>query len=176
MLCPYCKIGLEKAIFYNNEVDYCPRCLGVFFEEDELRQAKDEKDKNLVWLDIDLWESLNMFKIAYGIRLCPACRLPLYEVYYGDSGIIVDVCNLCHGIWLDRGEFKKIINYLKEKSDWKLIHEYGKSLRKEFWEIFTGPESFREEVTDFLVLLKLLSYKFLTRHTFLTKIISLLPR
>jgi len=176
MLCPYCKIKLEKAIFYKTEVDYCPRCLGLFFEEDELRQAKDEKDKNLAWLDIDLWKELRKFKISYGIRLCPACRLPLYEVYYGDSGIIVDVCNLCHGIWLDRGEFKKIIDYLKEKADWILLHQYGKALKEEFWEIFMGPESFREEVVDFLIILKLLNYKFLSQHTFLKKIISLLPR
>ena len=54
MLCPICKIELEKAIFYGVEVDYCPRCLGVWFEEDELRLAKDEKDKNLNWLDVDL--------------------------------------------------------------------------------------------------------------------------
>ena len=38
------------------EVDYCPVCLGTWFDEDELRQAKDSKDKNLNWLDIDLWE------------------------------------------------------------------------------------------------------------------------
>jgi len=176
MLCPRCKINLESAIFYKTEVDYCPQCLGIFFEEDELRQAKDEKDKDLVWLDIDLWKELRRFKISYGIRLCPVCRVPLYEVYYGDSGIIVDVCNLCHGIWLERGEFKKIIDYLKEKAEWKILHEYGKSLKEEFWEIFVGPETFREEVIDFLILLKFLNYKFLTQQTFLTKIISLLPR
>lgn len=170
MLCPRCKISLEKAIFYNIEVDYCPQCLGTFFEQEELRWAKDAKDKNLQWLDIDLWKDKNLFKISYGIRLCPNCRLPLYEVYYGNSQIIVDVCNLCQSIWLDRGEFKKIIEYLKEKANYEILHHYFKNLREEFWEIFTGPESLREEIFDFLTVLKLLNYKFTTIITRLIKL------
>lgn len=176
MLCPKCKIKLEKAIFYNVEVDYCPQCLGMFFEEEELRLAKDEKDKNLRWLDIDLWKNKKLFKISYGIRLCPVCRLPLYEVYYGDSGIIVDVCNLCEGIWLDRGEFKKIVEYLKEKADYEILHNYLKNLIEEFWEIFSGPETFREEVLDFLAIFKLLNYKLLIQKPILTEMILRLPK
>ena len=174
--CPRCQKKLDKAIFYNAEVDYCPQCLGIFFEEDELRQAKDVKDKNLRWLDIDLWQDERKFRISYGIRLCPGCRLPLYEVYYGDSKIIVDVCNLCQGIWLDRGEFKKIIEYLKEKADWKVLNEYAKALSEEFWEIFTGPGTLKEEILDFLIILKVLNYKFGIQHPKITKIISNLPR
>ena len=104
MLCPICKKQqLEKEIFQNVGVDYCPACLGIWFEENELRWAKDAKDKELNWLDIDLWKNPEKFKISRGQRrLCPSCRMPLYEVYYGDSGVVVDVCNLCHGVWLDR--------------------------------------------------------------------------
>jgi len=176
MFCPRCKIKLEKAIFYNTEVDYCPQCLGMFFEEEELRWAKDEKDKNLRWLDINLWQDQKKFKISYGIRICPSCRLPLYEVYYGDSRIIVDLCNLCQGIWLDRGEFKKVIEYLKNKADYDVLNNYVKNLSKEFWEIFTGPETLREEISDFLTILKLLNYKFVIQYPAIAKIISQLPK
>jgi len=106
MLCPIDKKNLDKSIFYGVEVDYCPQCLGVWFEQDELRLAKDNKDENLKWFDIDLWHDWKHFNISHGERMCPSCRLPLYEVYYGGSGVIVDVCNVCYGIWLDRGEFK----------------------------------------------------------------------
>lgn len=176
MICPKCKIGLEKAIFYNTEVDYCPKCLGIFFEQDELRQAKDERDRDLRWLDIDLWADKTKFKTNYGIRNCPKCRLPLYEVYYGDSGIIVDVCNLCEGIWLDRGEFKKIIEYLKRKADYEILNNYLKVLSEEFWEIFSGPENLRDEILDFLTVFKIINYKFLIQFPYLSKIISNLPR
>ncbi|RLC40112.1 MAG: hypothetical protein DRH33_00990 [Candidatus Nealsonbacteria bacterium] len=176
MHCPLCKVNLKKTVFNGVEVDYCPRCLGLWFEKDELRQAKDEKDKNLNWLDIDLWKEKGKFKISPGKKLCPSCQAPLYEVCYGDSNVKVDLCNLCEGIWLDRGEFKKIIGYLREKEKEEILKNYFKNLIEEGMEIFTGPETFREEIGDFLTVLKLLNYKFATQHQLLSKIISALPK
>jgi len=176
MFCPNCKIELEKAILHNVEIDYCPKCLGIFFEEDELRWAKDTADKNLNWLDFDLWKNETKFKISKLRKLCPSCRMPLYEVNYGKSQVKVDVCNLCHGIWLDRGEFKKIIGYLKEEDAFGVLQKYAKNLLEEFWEIFIGPEAFREELSDFLAILKLFNYKFATQYPTITKIISNLPK
>lgn len=176
MTCPKCKKELEKAIFYNTEVEYCPQCLGIFFEEDELRQIKDERDRDLRWVDMDLWKDKTKFKVLPGIRLCPDCRVPLYEVYYGDSGVVVDVCNVCRGIWLDRGEFKKIMAYLKKEGEYGILNDYLKTLSEEFWEIFIGPESFREEVLDFFAVLKIINYKFSIQHPYLANTISSLPR
>lgn len=174
--CPKCKVPILSAILCNVEIDYCPQCFGLWFEDEELRWAKDEKDKDLKWLDIDIWKDQEKFKISYGIRLCPSCRMPLYEVYYGRSGIIVDVCNLCHGVWLDRGEFKKIIDWLKEKGRYEILHNYAKNLFEEAIEVFFGPETLREEIVDFLTILKLLNYKFLIQHPTISQMISELPK
>ncbi|MDD5145982.1 MAG: zf-TFIIB domain-containing protein [Candidatus Pacebacteria bacterium] len=175
-VCPNCKKELGNAIFYGIDVDYCPKCLGVWFEEDELRWAKDLSDRNLTWLDIDLWKDDEKFKISRDKKLCPECRLPLYEVNYGTSRIMVDVCNVCHGIWLDRGEFEEIIKYLKEEGNYEVLNKFTKKLLGEFWEIFSGPEDLREEVSDFLAILKLLKYKFATQNLAITKLISSLPK
>lgn len=203
MLCPLCQKTLDKAILNNVEVDFCPDCFGLWFEKEELRWAKDEKAKDLKWLDIDLWSDKKRFKIAYGQKLCPSCRLPLYEVDYHHNSpkpslkgkspkksksrvqgigknlsapVKVDVCNLCQGIWLDRGEFKKIIEHLKEKGSYEVLNNYSKNLVREFWEIFTGPETLREEILDFLTILKLLNYKFAVQHPTISEIISRLPK
>lgn len=177
MNCPNCKKELlDKAIFYGVEVDYCPKCLGIWFEDEELRWAKDEKDKKLNWLDIDLWKNTKKFAISRGGRACPVCRMPLYEIEYDKSQTKVDLCNLCKGIWLDRGEFRKIINYLKEKADYETLYRYSKNIAKEFWEIFTGPETFREEVIDVITLLKLFNYKFVSQHPNISQTISQLPK
>lgn len=176
MICPICKIELDKVIFYGIEVDYCPKCLGLWFEEDELRLAKDARDRDLNWLDIDLWKKKTSFRISPGRKICPACRLPLYQVNYGRSKIMVDVCNICKGIWLDRGEFKKIIDYLKREGHYEVINNYAKNLIREFWEIFVGPETLREEINDFLTILKLLKYKLTIQHPTIAKIISSLPK
>lgn len=162
MVCPTCKEQLDSSIFYNVEVDYCPICLGIFFDENELRLAKDEKTPELRWLDLDLWKDLSKLKIERKkrIKFCPKCKLPLYQVNYGDSEIEVDICRLCKGVWLDRGEYKKIIEYLKEKTNWELLYNYVNRLKEEAWEIFTGPETFKEEILDLLALIKVLIYKF----------------
>jgi len=148
----------------------------MWFEQDELRQAKDGNDKNLEWLDVNLWKNNDEIKVSYGIRHCPSCRVPLYEVYYGDSGVVVDVCNVCRGVWLDRAEFKKIVQWLKDKADYEIMHNYSKTLMKEFAEIFTGPEEFREEISDFLTVLKIFSYKFGGEHTLTSSLFLSLPR
>lgn len=180
MICPLCKENLDRAIFYGVEVDFCPVCLGMFFEDDELRLAKDEKDDELRWLDIDLWKKEDGFKLKKSKKICPKCRFPFYETIYGgedifplsDQRVEVDICYHCHGIWLDRGEFKKIIEYLRARADYEIFKNWAKNLKEEFWEIFVGPETFREELLDFLMLLKVLTYKFSKRHSFLAFLIS----
>lgn len=176
MVCPICKINLKKQIFYNTEIDYCPQCLGLWFEEDELRTVKDERDEELNWLDVDLWQDEKRFKISKTVKLCPSCSVPLYNVNYGESRILVDLCNLCQGIWIDRGEFKSIIDYLKEKRQYEVLNNYFKNLIKEATEIFVGPETFRSELSDFLTILKFLEYKFAVQHSKISKIILNLPK
>lgn len=167
-------------VFYGTEVDYCPKCLGLWFERDELRQAKDKKAKDLNWLDIDLWEDKTKFRVAQSEKncpfCCPDCLAPLYTVEYGDSGIKVEVCVLCRGVWLDRGEFKKIIAYLKDKGKDEVFNRYLKNLAEEAFEIANGPETFKEEVGDFLSLLQILNYKFIAKHPIISQIILDLPK
>ena len=63
MECPNDNEQLKKALFHNVEVDYCPKCLGIWFDKNELRLAKDDKDKELNWVDIDLWRDKLKFKV-----------------------------------------------------------------------------------------------------------------
>lgn len=176
MDCPNCHISLDKAKFYNGEIDYCSKCAGFWFEEDELRKIKDQKDNDLRWLDVDLWEEKNKFKISKDQRQCPSCQIPLYEINYNNSEIKVDLCDLCKGIWLDRGEFKKIIDYLREKSDWEALNNYSKNLIQELKEVFSGPENLKEELADLVAVLKVLNYKFAAKYPEIASIILNLPR
>ncbi len=176
MICPICKKELDKTILHNTEVHFCSSCLGIWFERDQLRQAKDAKDEDLNWLDIDLWKDKKKFKISPGQISCPSCGTPFYEVNYGDSDIKIDLCNVCHGIWLDRGEFKKIIDYLKSRADYEVFDNYAKNLLKETMEVFMGPGTLKDEISDFLTILKLLNYKIVMQHPVLSKLISILPK
>jgi Zn-finger nucleic acid-binding protein len=176
MECPNDKEYLEKVLFHNVEVDYCPKCLGIWFDKDELRLAKDDKDKNLNWADFDLWRDKARFRVSRAHRQCPVDRVGLTEIKYDDSKVRMDFCKMCNGVWLDRGEFKQIINYLKNKSDYEVINHYTSNLIKQMWEVFSGPEKFRSELVDFLTLIKLFNYKFLAQHPHLNKLIEDMPK
>jgi len=172
MECPNDKEYLEKILFHNVEVDYCPKCLGIWFDKDEFRLAKDDKDNELNWVDIDLWRDKSRFNVSRGNKHCPVDRTILQEVKYDESKTKVDFCKMCQGVWLDRGEFKQLINYLKSKSDYEILHHYTKNLILELWEVFSGPESFREELADFLMVLKLFNYKFEAQHPRISELIE----
>jgi len=177
MFCPnHHKNPLEKVLFHHVEVDYCPECLGVWFDKDELRLAKDDNDANLQWLDFDIWRDKGKFAVMRIDKRCPVCRIPFMEVNYDDSKVKIDFCKRCQGIWLDRGEFKQIMMYLIRKSDYELLHQYAKNLVVQLWEVFSGPEKFREELEDFLILLKLFNYKFVVQHPHINSLIEELPK
>lgn len=171
MNCPNDKENLEVMLFHNVEVDYCPKCLGIWFDADELRLAKDIKDEQLNWVDVDLWRQADKFEVLRTDKHCPVDRAGLTQIKYDDSKVKVDFCKMCHGVWLDRGEFKQIINYLKNKSDYELLHRFVENASKELWEVFSGPEKFRSELEDFLMLIKLFNYKFAVQHPILNDII-----
>ncbi len=176
MKCPKCEEELKEVPFQGIKVESCSSCKGYWFEKDELRIAKDKKEEMLRFMDIDLWESDEKFRISKENLLCPECSLPLYEVNYGDSNIKVEVCNMCEGIWLDGGEFRKVIKYLKDEAGDKIMKEYLKTLAEETGEVFLGPESLEDEVKDVLTVLSLLKYRFAGKHPFISETISKLPK
>lgn len=188
MKCPKCRKELSEKIKIGDvKIDRCPKCGGLWFEKDELRLAKDKeapearwvdveiKDKSINWLQFDFWKDKVKFKVKKGMKCCPIDEIPLYQVNYGDTPIEIDVCGICFGIWLDKGEFKKIVDYAKNKADYETLHNYAKNLVLETKEIFIGPESIKSEVTDLLVLIKLLKYKLAAQHPALVELISGLP-
>lgn len=51
-------------------------------------------------------------------RICPVDGVAMVEHEFGDhSGIKVDECTICGGIWLDAGELKKVLHYLEANGD-----------------------------------------------------------
>tara|TARA_B100001971_G_C18125322_1_gene501727 strand:+ start:217 stop:747 length:531 start_codon:yes stop_codon:yes gene_type:complete len=176
MICPRCSIDLERAMVAGTAIDYCPRCYGMWFEKGELQEAKDAKDRELRWLDTDLWKDPASFRAKAGGRVCPKDRLNLYEIEYGDSGVNVDICGMCHGIWLDRGEFKNIVGHLKEKAEYQILYRYLENLKEELWEVFSGPEVLKEELLDVLAVLKMLRYKFAIHYPSLAKLMRVVVK
>ena len=56
MNCPRCDVELSTQLITDVEIDECPECKGVWFENDELRRAKDATDPDLNWIDFEIWK------------------------------------------------------------------------------------------------------------------------
>ena len=56
------------------------------------------------------------------MKTCPIDNAQLMEI--NKSGVMIDVCPECKGVWLDRGELEKIVAVTKE-----LEAEFGDSPR-----------------------------------------------
>ncbi len=176
LTCPNCKSdSLKQIMFHKTKVGMCEECHGLWFDRDELSKAVAQDDKFLEWLEIDLWKNKEGFKVVFSEKICPVCNKNLYQVAYNDSDILVHICNSCHGVWLESGEFKKIIDYLEQKVDTESLGEYFKDSIKQAQELFTGPKELSAEVKDFFIVNKLLEYKFLSQHPIFTSLIANLP-
>jgi Zn-finger nucleic acid-binding protein len=59
--------------------------------------------------------------------VCPRCNDQLVEVV--KHGVVIDHCNACGGIWLDKGEMGKIISQIKQVES-SLDEEFKPLLRE----------------------------------------------
>lgn len=161
MQCPKCKELMEVQGIDNADVDVCTACKGVWFDRDELRQAKDQLVPDVNWMDFEIWKHPNKFKLSSRPMTCPRCQDGMVTLDYDDTGVMIDYCPQCRGVWLDGGEFKKIIDALETEMANQSLSEYIKESLQEAKEIITGPESLVSEWKDFMTLLRMMQYRVL---------------
>lgn len=153
--CPACKANLNLYTVYGIEIEGCPKCKGIFLDSDKLRVLKDKCEKGswqtLRWMDDEV-EAVGKANAMPSNRLCPKCSfdkaVKFVSTSFGDSKIMLDWCPKCHGVWLDRDEFQKIVTYLGDKLNRLCSPEMKKKVYEEIKEIWDGPEDKISEILD----------------------------
>lgn len=164
MHCPSCHAELETRPTDGIDVDACPSCQGIWFDADELRRTKDEADPDLKWMDFELWKHEDDFRVSEKAMDCPKCSVALVAIDYGDTGVEVDFCRQCRGVWLDAGEFEKIIDHLSDDLLNMGVSEYLRASLEEAKELVTGPENLVSEWKDLGTVLRMLQYRLLSEN------------
>jgi Zn-finger nucleic acid-binding protein len=164
MDCPKCQRPMRTKDVHNIQIDECPQCRGTWFDQGELRRLKDHADDDISWMDFELWKHPERFKAAKQRMVCPRCGVALVSTAYDRTGVTVEICLQCRGIWLDAGEFEKIIQALQHELETKEASDYVKASLQEAYEIVTGREGFLSEWHDFTKVLRLLEYRILASH------------
>jgi len=105
--CPRCNIPLTVEEHGDIVMEHCPRCGGYWMQPDDFKAVLD-----LIRLPV------NGPAVRTGIDLtdvredaaCPRCAVRMKPFNYaGDSGIILEKCPSCGGLWLDTGDFERVL-------------------------------------------------------------------
>ena len=98
--CPVDKSGMLKIKIEDIFIDYCPICRGLWFDNGELT-ALLSKSVNREELTGSSEQNprYNTFT-----KYCPDCSRKLSREICANN-LLLDLCESCHGIWLDGGEF-----------------------------------------------------------------------
>jgi Zn-finger nucleic acid-binding protein len=114
MNCPNCSAQLRIVCYEGVNVETCDKCGGEFVEPDELAHIVKSRQSHFGKHLQDLMKDHKpMFGKPAGQsdqqRTCPACSGAMQLVNYGgDTGVGVDRCDDCGGLWLDHDEIEKV--------------------------------------------------------------------
>lgn len=118
MNCPACGNALHHVTYRGLVLDQCSVCRGVWYDADELGAFLERylaEHPDLPPARLSLHQEAGMLAPAgEGERACPRCEFPLEKYNYGyDSGIILDRCHACKGVWVDGDEVQRLAQYVK---------------------------------------------------------------
>jgi Zn-finger nucleic acid-binding protein len=124
MQCPACQRPLRRFNAGPVTLDGCDGgCGGIWFDYRELGKAtRAQPDLNAKVADI--FHDPDVAVDDYAVRSCPRCAGTTLDkkLYSLGSGVIMDRCPKCRGVWLDNGELEKIQAALHPRSFAQHIH------------------------------------------------------
>lgn len=165
MLCPEDGSELQTTDYKGVPIDECPRCHGRWFDRDELRKAKDRTDDDLRWLDFDPFgNEADRFTMPSKGKRCPRDSTQMNTLSYERSGVVIDRCPNCQGIWLSHGAFENIVRHLGRLLSTKQAAELRTDTLSQLVEVVAGPEGVISEVRDFFAVLKMLRLRLAVEH------------
>ena len=114
MQCLTCHVPLRAIEYEGIQIDSCDDCGGTWLDAGEFekiiraREARFDPDERRAVARAAKITGIRLHKVDREFT-CPTCGKRTAPVHYGgDSGIIIDRCPACRGIWLDQGELEKI--------------------------------------------------------------------
>lgn len=166
MNCPNGHGELRERTVGPVRLDVCLTCGGSWHDVGELRVLKDrESSGDYSWIDVDLWRHAEEFRTEEQRGLpCPRDSGTLTTMRYGETNVSVDACPVCHGIWLEKGDYAEIIAELEKRVNTESLKDYLSDLREEFLEVFMGSEGSASEMKDLDRVLYLMQLRFAAEH------------
>lgn len=110
MRCPNCGTGMDEVTIAGVAVDFCAAgCRGLFFDNRELeRMDQTHEAAEDPTLQSILADGRERDERSAPL-VCPRCEIKMRRHAYAlGTGIHIDRCYGCNGIWLDKGELAAV--------------------------------------------------------------------
>ena len=114
MRCPGCDSSLLTVDYEGVTIESCGTCGGEWLDAEELGHIVRIREEHFSEEERQAIDSaaripgVPVEEIERDI-MCPKCGVNTGPINYGaDTGIIIDRCPQCSGIWVDSGELEKI--------------------------------------------------------------------
>ena len=173
--CPADGAALDRYVLSRIEFEGCPTCHGMWLDKDELRKLKNKvNDGQLHWLNREV-NDIERTSMISSSRVCPKCpSSKLRSVMFGHSGVVIDWCSDCQGIWLDRSEYDSICEYLRSEATSATREQIAQELAHDLKKIVTGedPESRLAELGDTVAALEALANAAIFDHPALFSLLT----
>ena len=109
MNCPRDNAELKVEKHKGIEVDRCPVCSGMWLDYGELDELEDTA------FDKDEMKGSLMFRSFDGELACPKCQGRMQRFNYRAYDLELDFCEHEHGVWLDAGEEKRVVEIMTQR-------------------------------------------------------------
>ncbi len=123
MQCPQCAAQLQATTYEGVPIHTCEGCGGEFMGGEEFGRIVRTRQETF---SRELQNEAKQRKPVFGGAetapdrqlACPACSNTMTVGNYGgDSGVWVDRCQVCSGIWLDHEELEKVQIVMEQWAD-----------------------------------------------------------
>ena len=113
LICPHCKANMNHVVERDMTYEKCPRCDGLFLDPGELNALATGMPGDIEYCSIQADDD---DQDRFPVRVCPKCpgQKMKKENLLVYSLLIFDLCENCHGWFLDRGELGEMNTVLSE--------------------------------------------------------------
>ena len=120
-ICHDCQKSLVAENMGPRLLERCPECRGIWLSASQLQEILEQvahKVENCDTVESDGHATIgNTFAPSRVSRKCPECAEEMNNYQFEETGIWIDGCPSAHGIWLDQGELRLLVQRTRSKSD-----------------------------------------------------------
>jgi Zn-finger nucleic acid-binding protein len=114
LTCPRCREPMQALLLGATKVRECAQCGGLWLDPETLQRLADARESHsdvVGVLAARLPATAGAPDVVRYIP-CPSCGKLMNRVNFAhSSGIVLDVCKT-HGLWLDRGELQRVLEFI----------------------------------------------------------------